>query len=79
MQGKSGEILPELVKQIFSSSGLLPLPERTALHPQIFGRLERKTYSVEKVLLETLPGYYLGGNLYRPLKAAAGVIHTVMG
>ena len=58
----------ELVKQILSSAGLLPLPERTALHPQIFGRLERKTYAVEKVLLETLPGVYLGGNLYRPLQ-----------
>jgi dienelactone hydrolase len=60
----------ELVKQILFSAGLLPLPERTPLHPQIFGRLERPAYSVEKVLLETLPGVYLGGNLYRPLHRA---------
>ena len=56
-----------LRKQILSSAGLLPLPERTPLHPQIFGRLEREGYSIEKVLLETMPGFYLGGNLYRPL------------
>lgn len=35
--------------------------ERTPLHPQIFGRIKRDGYSVEKVLLEALPGYYLGG------------------
>ena len=56
-----------LRKQILSAAGLLPLPEKTPLHPQIFGRIENKDYSIEKVLLETLPGYYLGGNLYRPL------------
>ncbi len=56
-----------LREQILSASGLLPMPERTGLHPQIFGRIENKDYSIEKVLLETFPGYYLGGNLYRPL------------
>jgi dienelactone hydrolase len=59
-----------LRKQILSAAGLLPMPEKTPLHPQIFGRIENKTYSIEKVLLETMPGYYLGGNLYRPLKPA---------
>jgi dienelactone hydrolase len=29
--------------------------------------MERGEYSIEKVALETMPGYYLGGNLYRPL------------
>ncbi len=52
--------------QVLASSGLLPMPEKTPLHPQIFGKIERPGYSVEKVLLETRPGYYLGGNLYRP-------------
>ena len=46
------------------------MPPKNDLHPQIFGRIENRTYSIEKVLLETLPGYYLGGNLYRPLKPA---------
>ena len=56
-----------LRKQILSSAGLLPMPEKTPLHPQIYGKLERGGYTVEKVLLETYPGFYLGGNLYRPL------------
>jgi hypothetical protein len=58
-----------LRQQILSAAGLLPMPPKNPLHPQIFGRIENRTYSIEKVLLETLPGYYLGGNLYRPMKA----------
>jgi dienelactone hydrolase len=57
----------ELRKQILASAGLMPMPAKTPLHPQISGKLERDEYSVEKVLLETYPGFYLGGNLYRPL------------
>ena len=53
--------------QILASAGLLPMPEKTSLHAEIFGKLERGTYTIEKVLLETYPGFYLGGNLYRPL------------
>ena len=59
-----------LRKQILSAAGLLPMPPKNDLHPQIFGRIENRDYSIEKVLIETLPGYYLGGNLYRPLKPA---------
>jgi len=55
-----------LRRQILVSAGLSPMPERTPLHPQIFGKLEAKDYTIEKVLIETLPGFYLGGNLYRP-------------
>ncbi|HOK48151.1 MAG TPA: hypothetical protein PLK67_19540, partial [Bryobacteraceae bacterium] len=58
----------QLRKQILSAAGLLPMPEKTPLNPRIFGRLERNGYSVEKVLIETMPGFYLGGNLYRPLR-----------
>jgi dienelactone hydrolase len=56
-----------LRKQILSAAGLLPLPEKTPLNPVVFDRLERDGYSLEKAYLETMPGYYLAGNLYRPL------------
>ncbi len=56
-----------LRKQILSAAGLMPLPKKTPLNANIFGRIENNDYSIEKVYLETLPGYYLGGNLYRPL------------
>jgi dienelactone hydrolase len=56
-----------LRRQILTSAGLQPMPDRTPLTPQVFGRLERNGYTIEKVLLQTMPGYWLGGNLYRPL------------
>jgi dienelactone hydrolase len=56
-----------LRKQIQFAAGLLPMPVKQPLGVQVFGRVERKGYTVEKVLLETMPGFYLGGNLYRPL------------
>ena len=55
-----------LKKQILASAGLLPVPAKAPIHAEVFGRIERTGYSVEKVLLETYPGFYLGGNLYRP-------------
>lgn len=55
-----------LRNQILVAAGLSPMPEKTPLHAQVFGRIEGQGYTIEKVLLETLPGFYLGGNLYRP-------------
>jgi dienelactone hydrolase len=55
-----------LRNQILVSAGLSPMPEKTPLRAQIFGGIEAKDYTIEKVLIETLPGFYLGGNLYRP-------------
>jgi dienelactone hydrolase len=55
-----------LRKQILAASGLLPLPEKGPVNAEVFGRLDRDGYSIEKVLLETYPGVWLGGNLYRP-------------
>lgn len=57
-----------LRRQILAAAGLTPMPERTPLHPQVFGAITHDEYVVEKVLLETRPHYYLGGNLYRPVK-----------
>jgi dienelactone hydrolase len=59
-----------LRKQILSAAGLLPMPAKTPLHPQVFGKITTRDYTIEKVLLETFPGFYLGGNLYRPTKPA---------
>ena len=56
--------------QILSAAGLLPLFPKNDLHPQIFGRLQNRDCFIEKVLIETLPGYYLAGNLYTPLATA---------
>jgi dienelactone hydrolase len=53
--------------QILVSAGLSPIPAKTPLNPQVFGKISVGDYTIEKVLIETLPGFYLGGNLYRPL------------
>ncbi len=59
----------QLRSQILAAAGLDPMPVKSPLNPIVTGRLERDGYTIEKVALETLPGYWLGGNLYRP-KAA---------
>ena len=56
-----------LKRQILIASGLYPLSDRAPLHAEVSGRIEHAEYTIEKVALETMPGYYLGGNLYRPL------------
>jgi dienelactone hydrolase len=56
----------QLKLQILGSAGLLPMPLRTPLHPKVVRRFDYPDYSIEVILIETLPGYYLGGNLYLP-------------
>jgi dienelactone hydrolase len=56
-----------LREQVLVSAGLWPLPEKCPLNPHVFGRIERGDYSVEKVSFESHPGFYVTGNLYRPV------------
>jgi dienelactone hydrolase len=60
-------------ERMLVSLGLWPAPPKTPLKPQVFGKVERDGYTIEKVLLETLPGFTLGGNLYRPVGATGRV------
>ena len=55
-----------LRQHVLASAGLLPLPDRTALSPVIFGEVTRADYRVSKVYFESLPGFFVTGNLYRP-------------
>jgi hypothetical protein len=57
----------QLKKQILSAAGLLPMPVKTPLHPQFVRRNMFADYSIDVVLIETMRGYFLAGNLYRPL------------
>ncbi len=57
----------QLKKQILFASGLDPMPAKTPLNARVFGRIRTRDCFIEKVLIETMPGYYVGGNLYRPL------------
>jgi dienelactone hydrolase len=68
----------EIREQALVSCGLWPMPEKTASNVKIFDRVERDGYSIEKVQIETLPGFYLAGNLYRPLGKGKGPFPGVL-
>ena len=51
---------------ILHGAGLDPLPARTPLNAVMHSRREEKGYSVENVCFESIPGFFVAGNLYRP-------------
>ena len=53
------------------------MPEKTPLNEVIHGRIEREGYSIEKVYFESAPGFFVTGNLYRPIKTE-GKVPAVM-
>ena len=56
-----------LREHVLASAGLLPLPEKTPLRPEVFGEVDHADYRVSKVYFESLPGFLVTGNLYRPI------------
>ena len=56
-----------LTELVLASAGLLPMPERTPLNANVFGDVTRDDYIVSKVYFESLPGFFVTGNLYRPI------------
>jgi dienelactone hydrolase len=65
-------------QQVLVSAGLWPMPEKTPLNEKIFGKIERDGYSVEKVYFQSFPGFYMGGNLYRPLGRGNGPFPAIL-
>jgi len=57
----------QLHQNILISTGLMPLPEKTPLNSRIFDRTSHADYTVEKVCFESYPGFFVTGNLYRPV------------
>jgi len=56
-----------LRKSILKGMNLSPLPDRTPLNAVIESKRIKDGYSVENVFFESISGYYVCGNLYRPL------------
>ena len=54
-------------EQILTGAKLMPLPARTPLNAIIHKKREYNGYSVESAAFEARPGFYVYGNLYRPL------------
>ncbi|GIU72993.1 MAG: hypothetical protein KatS3mg004_0080 [Bryobacteraceae bacterium] len=57
-----------LRRQILVSAGLWPLRPRPPVPVHRFGAVTKGPYTVEKIALETLPGFLVGANLYRPAR-----------
>lgn len=57
-----------LKRQILLSAGLWPLRPRPPVTAHRFGRIQKGPYTVEKIALETLPGFVVGANLYLPAR-----------
>jgi dienelactone hydrolase len=58
----------QIRQQIRNGMDLQTLPEKPASKPIIHSRKEMDGYSIENVAFESMPGIYVTGNLYRPLK-----------
>lgn len=62
---------PHARSRIQSALGLAPWPRRTPLNAVRHSRRQHDGYTVENVFFESLPGHFVTGNLYRPLRSAA--------
>ena len=58
----------ELRKCFLEQMGLAPLPKKTPLNPIYTPKRKMDGYTVENVAIETIPGVFLCGSLYRPAK-----------
>lgn len=57
----------EVRRGILQGAGLDPLPVRQRLSWRNHDKIVKQGYTIENMALEISPGYYLVGNLYRPL------------
>lgn len=55
-----------LRRQILGAGGLLPLAPSGSVKVEIVGRDRYNGFATESILLETLPGYFVGATIYRP-------------
>ena len=63
--------------QVKVACGLHPMPARTPAKAVIHGLVDRGEYTVERVFLESFPGHFVTGSLYRP-KGKSGKLPGVL-
>ena len=65
-------------QRIQEGAGLAPWPKRTPLNAVVRKRRDYDGYAVENVAFESIPGYFVTGNLYRPVNLPPGARFPVM-
>src|SRR3989449_2515367 len=68
---------PMLKRKLLYMLGLDPLPKRTPLNVKITGTLQRANYRIEKLVFQSLPGLYVTGNFYVPMRPV-GLLPTIL-
>jgi dienelactone hydrolase len=68
----------DIREHVSVSCGLYPMPKKTPLNAHVFGKIERDGYSIEKVYFLSFPGFYVAGNLYRPLSQGKGPFPAIL-
>lgn len=61
------EMRSRILTMLRKAMGVDNLPERS-VKANLVGRVEKKGYVLEKIILETIPGFYVSANLYIPSK-----------
>jgi len=64
-------------RQVKVATGLWPLPSKTPTNAVVHGKVDRGDYTVERVYLESYPGHFVTGSLYRP-KGRGGKLPGVL-
>lgn len=68
----------QVKQQMQVSMGLWPMPKLDPIEPKIYGKIKLDGYTIEKAIFETLPGFYVTGNLYRPDPMPAGKLPGIL-
>src|SRR5687768_12678294 len=50
---------PEVLRQFLYTLGLDRMPAKTPLNARITGSIDRDTYKVEKIVFQSVPGFYV--------------------
>jgi dienelactone hydrolase len=58
----------KLRNQILSAAGLFPLPPKNPLNVRYVRHFTNEFCNVDTLLIETMPGFHVGANLYTPLQ-----------
>lgn len=64
-------------RQVQVALGLWPMPTKTPACAVIHGKIDKGDYTVERVFLQSFPGHFVSGNLYRP-KGKSGKLPGVL-